>query len=80
MNQLADNEETWYGASVTQAHYILFKCIFWVGLHLFMARPNFANSAFIWENVTMMDSMKIIAAFYLELALYSKLNNKIKDY
>ena len=28
----------------------------------------------------MMNSIEFISAFYLELALHSKLNNKIKDY
>ena len=39
-----------------------------------MARSNSATEAFIWENVTMMDSLKIIASFDVEFGLYSKLN------
>ena len=35
-------------------------------LTYFMARSNFATSAFIWENVTMMDSLEIIASCNLE--------------
>ena len=32
-----------------------------------MARSNFATSVFIWNNVTMMDSLDIIASCDLEL-------------
>ena len=35
----------------------------------FMARSNFATKAFIWENVTMMDSLEIIASCDLEFRL-----------
>ena len=41
------------------------------------ARSNFAT--FIWENVTMMNSMEILAAFYLEMGLLF-LYIVIKDY
>ena len=41
---------------------------YYIGLTLtyFMTRSNFATQAFIWENVTMMDSLEIIASFDLE--------------
>ena len=35
-------------------------------LGYFIARSNFATKAFIWENVTMMDSLEIIASYDLE--------------
>ena len=35
-------------------------------LNYFMARSNFATSAFRWENLTMMDSLEIIASCDLE--------------
>ena len=35
-------------------------------LTYFMARSNFATKAFTWENVTMMDSLEIIASCDLE--------------
>ena len=34
-------------------------------LTYFAARSNFATSAFIWENVTMMDTKEIIASWNL---------------
>ena len=37
-------------------------------LTYFTARSNFATLAFIWENVTLMDSLEIIAACDLEFA------------
>ena len=43
-------------------------------LAYFTARSNLATEAFIWENVTMMDSSEIIASCDLELALLGKLN------
>ena len=43
-------------------------------LTYFTARSNFATYAFIWENVTMMDSLEIIASCDLEFSLYSKIN------
>ena len=39
-------------------------------LTYFTARSNTANSAFIWENVTMMDSLEIIASCDLEFSLF----------
>ena len=39
----------------------------------FTARSNFATSAFIWENVTMMDTLEIIASCDLEFGLLCKL-------
>ena len=41
----------------------------------FTARSNFATSAFIWENVTMMDTLEIIASCDLEFGLSCKLND-----
>ena len=38
----------------------------WLTLTYFTARSNFATYVFTWENVTMMDSMEIIASFDLE--------------
>ena len=38
-------------------------------LTYFTARSNFATSAFIWENVTMMDTLEIIASCDLEFGL-----------
>ena len=43
-------------------------------LNYFMAWSNFATKAFILENVTMMDSLKMIASCDLDFGLYSKLN------
>ena len=43
-------------------------------LTYFTARSNFATWAFIWENVTVVDSLKIIESCDRELGLYSKLN------
>ena len=46
-----------------------FKILFWLILmNYFMARSNFATWAFIWENVTMMDSLEIIASCDLEFS------------
>ena len=36
---------------------------------------TFATSAFIWENVTMMDTLEIIASCDLEFGLLCKLND-----
>ena len=47
---------------------------FGLTLTYFMTRSNFATYAFIWENVTMMDSLEIIASCDLEfysLSFYS---------
>ena len=41
----------------------------------FTARSNFATSAFIWENVTMMDTLEIIATCDMEFGLLCKLND-----
>ena len=43
-------------------------------LTYFTARSNFATSAFIWENVTMIDTLEIIASCDLEFGLLCKLN------
>ena len=42
-------------------------------LTYFTARSNFATSAFIWENVIMMDTLEIIASCDLEFGLLCKL-------
>ena len=44
-------------------------------LTYFTARSKFATSAFIWENVTMMDTLEIIASCDLEFGLLFKLND-----
>ena len=49
-------------------------------LTYFTAMPNFTSSAFIWENVTMMDTLEIIASCNMEFGLLCKLNDKMKDY
>ena len=41
----------------------------------FTARKNFATLAFIWENVTMMELIEIIASCDLEFGLLCKLND-----
>ena len=42
-------------------------------LTYFTARSNLVTSAFIWENVTMMDTLEIIASCDLEFGLLCKL-------
>ena len=44
-------------------------------LTYFTRRSNFATSAFIYENVTMMDTLEIIASCDLEFGLLCKLND-----
>ena len=44
-------------------------------LTYFTALSNFATSAFIWENVTMMDTLEIIASCDLEFVFLCKLND-----
>ena len=39
------------------------------------AVSNLATSAFIWENVTMMDTLEIIASCDMEFGLLCKLND-----
>ena len=46
-----------------------------LNLTYFTARSNFATSAFIWKNVTMMDNLEIIASCDLEFGLLCKLND-----
>ena len=48
-------------------------------LTYFTARANFATSAFIWENMTMMDTLEIIASCDLEFGLLCKLYDQMKD-
>ena len=43
-------------------------------LTYFTAWSKLATQAFIWENMTSMDSLKIVASCDLEFGLYSKLN------
>ena len=50
-------------------------CLNGLSLIYFTARSNFSTPAFIWENVTMMDSWEIIASCDLEFGLDSKLND-----
>ena len=49
-------------------------------LTYFTARSNFATSAFIWETVTVMDTLEIIASCDLEFGLLCKLNDRMKVY
>ena len=44
-------------------------------LTYFTARSNFATSAFIWENVTMMDTLENMAYCDLEFGLLCELND-----
>ena len=44
-------------------------------LTYFTASSNFATLAFIWENVTIMDTLEIIASCDLEFGLLCKLND-----
>ena len=44
-------------------------------LKYFTARSYFTTSAFIWENVTMMDTLEIIASCDLKFALLCKLDD-----
>ena len=44
-------------------------------LTYFTARSNFATSAFIWENVAMMDTLEIIASYDPKFGLLCKLND-----
>ena len=44
-------------------------------LTYFSARSNFATLAFIWENVTVMDTLEIMASCDLEFGLLCKLND-----
>ena len=72
-NQWVDFDETFY-------EHQRFKLIIFCSnnpvliLTYFTARSNFATSAFIWENVTMMDTLEIIASCDLEFGL-CKLND-----
>ena len=44
-------------------------------LTYFTARSNFATSTSVWENVTMVDTLEIIASCDLEFGLLCKLND-----
>ena len=44
-------------------------------LTYFTTRSNFATSGLIWENVTMMDTLEIIASSDMEFGLLCKLND-----
>ena len=43
--------------------------------YLQVTGSNYATLAFIWENVTMMDTLEIIASCVLEFGLFCKLND-----
>ena len=45
-----------------------------VDLDLFYDKEKFATKAFIWENVTIIDSLEILASCDLEFGQYCKLN------
>ena len=47
----------------------------WLALNYFAARSNFATWSVIWDNVTMTNSLKIIASCDREFDLYSKLDD-----
>ena len=64
-NQWVYFDETWYEASEIQAHYIYFVQM---RTTYFTAMSNFATSAFIWENVSVMDTLEIIASCDLEFS------------
>ena len=46
----------------------LFKLLPWVDLDLFFGKVKSCNFGFYTENVTVMDSLEIIAAFDLEIS------------
>ena len=61
----------------------LFLWVLGMGYVFIVALPEpsiFFYSAFIWENMTMMDTLEIIASSDLEIGLLCKLNDKMKDY
>ena len=45
----------------------------------FTARSTFVTSFLIWEHVTVMDTLEIIASCDLEFGLLCKKNDKMKD-
>ena len=49
-------------------------------LTYFTARSNFATSAYIWENVTLIDTLEIIASCDLEFGVLCKLSDEMKVY
>ena len=73
-NHWADFNETLYDHQIPKP--FIFCTNYDPGLTLtyFMTRSNFVTKAFIWENVTMMDSLEIIASCDLKSGLCSKLN------
>ena len=73
-------DETWYKASEFQALIFCSNDNPVLILTYFTARSNFATSAFIWENVTMMDTSEITAMCDLEFGLLCKLNDQMMDY
>ena len=70
----ADFDETWYEASETEAHYILFKLLPWNDFDLLYGKIRFYKIGFYMENVTIIDSLEIIASCDLEIGLYRELN------
>ena len=67
-NQSNDFNETWYLASVTPAHYSLFKLLPWVDRDLFFRQGQISQLRLLYrKNVTVMDSLEIIAACDLEI-------------
>ena len=77
-NNWADFDETLYEASETKAHYSLKK--YDPGLTLTFFTAMSSNYGIYMENVTMVDSLEIIAPCDLEFGLYSKLNGLTNDY
>ena len=55
------------------AHHNLLKLLPWVDLDLCFGEVKFCNLGFYIENVTVMDFLEIIAAFDLEIGLYTLL-------
>ena len=66
-NQWSNFNETWYVASGIAVHQKLLKLLHWVDLVLFFGNVKFSSLSFYIENVTVMDSLDIIAAFDLEI-------------
>ena len=53
--------------SETTVHYNLLKLLPWVDLDQFFGNGKFSNLSFYIENVTVMNSLEIIADFDLEI-------------
>ena len=63
-NHWADFDETLYETSAPLIFCSNYDPV--LTLTYFMARSNYATKAFIWDNVTMMDSLEITASCDLE--------------